>query len=89
MRVTNYDNDMIEFCCDACNFLGKMDISSSLTDNCVVSVDVVCDLCGDLAVLYVLVCKDPAEAKLLNARLEFLKVKRAAEGKKDGDKSSE
>ena len=25
MRITNYDNAVIEFCCDACNFLGEMD----------------------------------------------------------------
>lgn len=88
MRITNYDNAVIEFCCDACNFLGEMDISSSLTDNCVVSVDVICDLCSGLAVLYVLICTDPAEAKLLTARLEFLKVKRVAEEREDDDKSS-
>lgn len=89
MRITNYDNAVIEFCCDACDFLGEMDIGSSLTDNCVVSVDVICDLCGGLSVLYVLICKDLAEAKLLNAKLEFFKVKRAAEEGEDGDKSSE
>ncbi|KKM01709.1 hypothetical protein LCGC14_1791690 [marine sediment metagenome] len=89
MRITNYDSAMIEFCCDACDFLGEIDISSLLTDNCVVSVDVVCDVCGSLFVLYVLICTDPAEAKLLNAKLEFLKVKRSAEEREDGDKSSE
>ncbi len=89
MRITNYDNAVIEFCCDACNFLGEMSVASSLTDNCVVSVDVICDLCGGLFVLYILICTDPAEAKLLSAKLEFLKVKRAAEGGEDGDKSIE
>ncbi len=89
MRITNYDNAVIEFYCDACDFLGEMSVISSLTDNCAVSVDVVCDICDDLSVLYILVCKDPAEAKLLNARLEFLKVKRAAEEREDGDKSIE
>ena len=89
MRIINYDNAVVEFCCDACNFLGEMDIGSSLTDNCVVSVDVICDTCGGLSVLYVLICTDPAEAKLLNAKLEFLKVKRLSEENEDGDKSSE
>jgi hypothetical protein len=88
MRIIKYDNAVVEFYCDACDFLGEMDISSLLTDNCVVDVDIICDLCGELLVLYVLVCKDPVEAKLLSAKLEFLKVKRAAEDKKNGNKNN-
>lgn len=84
MIVVDYDNNyVVKFYCDKCDFHGEYDISSLLTDNCAVDIDVICDLCGDSYVLYVLKCKDPAQAKELNARLEFLKIKRAAEGKED------
>ncbi len=81
MRITNYDDDVIEFRCDACDFLGEMDISSLLTDNCVIDIDVVCELCSDMSVLYVLKCTDPVQAKPLSAMLETLRIKREAEDK--------
>lgn len=85
MIVVDYDHKyVVKFYCDKCDFHGEYDISSLLSDNCAIDVDVICELCGDSYVLYVLKCKDPAQAKELNARLEFLKIKRAAEGKEDG-----
>jgi hypothetical protein len=90
MIVVDYDNQsVVKFYCDKCNFHGEYDISSLLTDNCAVDVDVICDLCGEYYVLYVLKCKDAAQAKELNARLEFLKIKRAAEEKEDGNQGNE
>lgn len=89
MRVTNYTNEeTIEFCCDKCGFLGELGITYLLSDNCVFDLDVVCDLCGDSSVLYILKCIDPAMAKELQARMNFLKVKRAAEDDLDGYKSN-
>lgn len=82
MVVISYDHeDVVEFYCDKCDFHGEYDITNLLTDNCAVDVDIVCDICGDSRVLYMLRCKDPAQAKELNAKLEFLKIKRAAEEK--------
>lgn len=84
MIVVDYDHKyVVKFYCDKCDFHGEYDISSLLTDNCAIDVDVICDLCGDCYVLYVLKCKDPVQAKDLNARLEFLKITRAAEARKD------
>ena len=89
MIVVDYDHQyVVKFYCDKCDFHGEYDISSLLTDNCAVDIDVICDICGDSYVLYVLKCKDPAQAKELNARLEFLKIKRAAEVKEDGYQSN-
>jgi len=88
MIVVDYDHQyVVKFYCDKCDFHGEYDISSLLTDNCAIDVDVICDLCGDSYVLYVLKCTDAAQAKELNARLEFLKIKRAAEVKEYGDQS--
>jgi hypothetical protein len=80
----NYRN-VVEFYCDKCDFHGEYDITNLLTDNCAIDVDVICDVCGDTRVIYVLRCKDPAQAKELNARFEFLKIKRAAGVKEIGD----
>ena len=86
MIVVDYDdNSVVKFYCDKCDFHGEYDISSLLTDNCAVDIDVVCELCGEHYVLYVLKCKDSAQAKDLNARLEFLKITRASEAKKDAN----
>ena len=83
MIVVDYDNqNVVKFYCDKCDFHGEYDINGLLTDNCAVDVDVICDLCGECYVLYVVKCKDPAQAKDLNARVEFLKITRAAEDRK-------
>ena len=83
MIVVDYDNqNVVKFYCDKCDFHGEYDINGLLTDNCAIDVDVICDLCGECYVLYILKCKDPAQAKDLNARLEFLKITRAAEDRK-------
>jgi len=90
MIVVDYDHQyVVKFYCDKCDFHGEYDISSLLTDNCAVDIDVICDLCGDSYVLYVLKCKDPAQAKELNARLEFLKIKRAAGVEENGNQNNE
>lgn len=80
MVVIDYDHkDVVKFYCDKCDFHGEYDISGLLTDNCVVDIDVICELCGDSYVLYVLKCVDAGQAKELNAKLEFLKLKRSSE----------
>lgn len=90
MIVVDYDNqNVVKFYCDKCDFHGEYDINSLLTDNCAIDIDVICDLCGECYVLYVLKCKDAAQAKELNARLEFLKIKRAVEEKEDGNQGDE
>jgi len=86
MVIVDYDgNDVVKFYCDKCDFHGEYDVQSVVSDNCAVDIDVMCELCGDIYVLYVLKCKDPAQAKELNARLDFLKYKRTAEGKDNGN----
>ena len=84
VRVIEYEDGFIYFKCDKCDFWGGMDISSSLTDNCAMDVDIVCDLCGEDTVLYVLKCQDPTFAKELNAKLGTLRIKRLAEAR-NGD----
>lgn len=81
MVIVNYArNNIVKFYCDKCDFHGEYDVQLLVSDNCAVDIDVICELCGDLHVLYVLKCIDPAQAKELNARLGFLKYKRTAEG---------
>ncbi len=80
MIVVDYDNEnIVRFYCDKCDFHGEYDINWLISDNCVVDIDVICDLCGDLYVLYVLKCADAARAVELNAKLGALKLKRSTE----------
>jgi hypothetical protein len=89
MIVVDYDHQyVVKFYCDKCDFRGEYDISNLLTDNCAIDVDVICDLCGDSRVLYVLKCEDEAQAKELNAKLAFLKIMRSAGVKEYGDQSN-
>jgi hypothetical protein len=89
MIVVDYNNEsIVKFYCGECNFHGECDIKNMLSDNCVVDVDVICDICGDSYTLYVLKCKDEERAKELSAKLEFLKYKRAAEDGEDGYKGA-
>jgi hypothetical protein len=86
MVIVEYDrNNVVKFYCDECDFHGEYDVQFLVSDNCAVDIDVICELCGDTYILYVLKCIDPAQAKELNARLEFLKYKRAAEDKDNGN----
>ncbi len=87
--VNDYGDSIVEFYCSKCNFHGEYDVKSMISDNCVIDIDIICDICGDLCILYVLKCTDPAQAKELNARLEFLKYKRAAEDENNGDQADE
>jgi hypothetical protein len=74
-----YTEGIIKFRCDSCNFMGELDIRSSLEDNCVLDVDVVCELCGDSYVFYLLKCKDEFEAERLHGKLKALKIKHRSE----------
>jgi len=86
VRVTEYTHDeRVRFKCDKCEFMGEYDVGSSLKDNCVLDVEVVCSLCGDMTVLYVLKCKDELKAKLLNAELKALKIRRQMEENANGN----
>jgi hypothetical protein len=86
MVIVDYDGkNVVKFYCKKCDFHGEYDVQFLVSDNCAVDIDVICELCGDTYILYVLKCIDPAQAKELNARLEFLKYKRAAEDKDNGN----
>jgi len=79
--VAEYSNsNTVKFYCEKCEYIGEYDLSGMLTDNCVFDVDVICEICSDLSVLYVLRCKDPAQAKVLNDTMESLRLKRQREG---------
>jgi len=41
VRVIEYEDGLVYFRCDKCDFWGGMDISSSLGDNCAIDVDVI------------------------------------------------
>jgi len=73
------DSNTVKFYCKKCDYMGEYDLSGMIKDNCVFDVDVICELCSDLSVLYVLRCKDPAQAKILNATMEALRLKRQRE----------
>jgi len=90
MIVVDYNHqDVVKFYCSKCDFHGEYDITSLLTDNCAVDVDIVCDVCGDSYVLYVLKCNDAGQAKELNAKLGVLKTKRFAGVKERGYQEDE
>jgi hypothetical protein len=73
VRVVDYREGLIEFYCDKCNHNRKQDINDLLEDNCVLDIEVVCSSCKEMAVLYVVRCKDEYEMKYLNAQLKLLK----------------
>ena len=76
MIILDYgNNDVVHFYCDKCEFNGEYDISNLITDNCAVDIEVVCELCKDYYMLYVLKCKDITMAKELSAKFEALKLK--------------
>ena len=86
VRVTEYTyDDRVRFQCDKCSFMGEHDIGNLLSDNCVLDVEVVCGLCGDMTVLYVLKCKDEFKAKLLNVELKALKIRKEMEENANGN----
>ncbi len=79
VRIEEYKSEVVSFYCDKCDFHGEYDINPMLSDNCVVDVDVICELCGECVTLYVLKCKDEIEADLLNAKFKSLKSRKAME----------
>ncbi len=82
MRVLDYDESgIVKFYCPKCDFLGEVGISYLLSDNCAIDIDIICELCNDTSILYVLRCTDPTQAKQLSAMLETLKIKREREDK--------
>jgi len=76
MQIISYDNKILSFYCEHCDIHGEYDLSSILTDNCVVDVDVICDKCGDSNVVYILICYDQSIAPLLEAKLASIKEER-------------
>jgi hypothetical protein len=87
MIIVDYDSksDTVKFYCESCDFRGEYDIGSCVSDNCAVDIDIICELCGDLYVLYVLKCDNEALADELNAKLNALRVKRKMEDSTDAN----
>ena len=83
--VERFDGRYVEFHCTKCGFEGMYDLVSQLSDNCVIDVDVCCDLCNDMSVLYITMCKEEARAKELLATLKVLKEKRVLEEEINGN----
>ena len=73
VRVVDYREGLVEFHCDKCNIYGKQDINDLLEDNCALDIEVECQSCKEMTVLYVVMCKDEYEMKYLNAQLRLLK----------------
>jgi rubredoxin len=78
IAITKYEDTCVNFYCNVCQKDSKLDISSLVSDNCAVVIDVTCPDCNDSKDLYILVNKDPIKALELQAKMDFLKVNRAA-----------
>lgn len=78
ITIMKYENKCVNFFCGLCKKDGQLDISDLISDNCAVVIDVICSYCGDRRDLYVLVNKDSIKALELQAKMDFLKVNRAA-----------
>jgi hypothetical protein len=90
MIVREYDVDeVVHYYCECCGLEGKLNLSSVVSDNCAIEVDVRCASCREAYVLFVIKCKDEALADDLNARLNVLKSNRFVGGIENGNKESE
>lgn len=81
MKVTKYDNKVLSFTCDKCNNYAEREVDRLISDECAVEIELVCPYCKeDKQFVYFMRCTDPARAPELQAKMDFLKMKRAAEG---------
>jgi len=74
INVYRYNDGIAYFIC--CDKHYSYNFANMLSDDCVVDVDLVCPICGQTYVLYVLKCSNAAIAKELNDQLEVLKLRR-------------
>jgi len=74
VRIVKYDNGIVTFYCDKCDYNGTIDISSSITKDCVFKVEPMCTVCGDNGYLYFMHCSTEYKAKELLAKFESLKI---------------
>jgi len=87
MQVVRYDNEILDFTCDKCGNFAQREVSHLIKEEeCALEIELVCPYCKeDRGLVYYLKCKDPAKAPEVQARLDFFKIKQAAEDK-NGDK---
>lgn len=86
--VEKYNEKKLDFYCGVCKISGSMDTADKITDNCAVDFELRCSNCGDKRYLIVVKCIDPARSQEMQAKYEFLKLKRFTEadyGYKDGE----
>jgi len=76
VRVLGYDKGLVFFHCDKCDYHGIKNITTLITDDCVLEIEPVCIVCGDSTFFYFLQCKTEYKAKELVADLEALKSRR-------------
>ena len=74
LKITSYDNAIVNFVCEECGRLGSIDISDRITEDCVFVVNPECQ-CGDTGKLYFMYCSTEYKAKELLAEFEALKLK--------------
>lgn len=90
MIVKDYgDDEVIHYYCQRCDLEGKLDLKSIVSDNCATDIEVKCQSCREVYVLFIVKCKNEALADDLNARLAVLKSNRSAGGIDDGNKDDE
>jgi len=73
MVVTSYNDGKIYFKCNECGINDVYDASSKLSDNCAVSVEVVCKKCGNSVEVCILICRDQTKAQLLQSKFNLLR----------------
>ena len=89
MKITGYKSEIVQFVCDKCGNYAEREVTQLIKDKeCALEIELICPYCKeDRGFVYYLKCKDPARAADLQARLDFIKIKRAAEVK-DGNQES-
>jgi len=81
MKVLRYEGEILGFTCGKCDNYAEREVAHLVKDEeCAIEIELVCPHCkDDKKYVYYLKCKDPARAAELQAKLDFLKIKRAAE----------
>ena len=79
LRITDYNDGVVNFFCGGCNIEGKYKINNVISDNCALDINVRCPTCESTKTLYFLRCTNQVLAKDLNATLEVIKIRRGGE----------
>lgn len=76
IQVKSYNDGLIKFYCTECDLEDEKDVEELLADNCVLDVEVMCNQCYGIHILYIVKCTDEAYSRSLLGELMNLKEER-------------